>query len=65
MQAKLREICFIKHLFMFYCSRILLSYNNSFRILSNLPMGCNFTHTFAIGNVISGKGIISKPNQWD
>ena len=44
---------------------ILLSCNNSFKILNNLPMGCSFRHTFAIGNVISGKGILSKPNKWD
>ena len=38
-------------------SRILLC-NNPFRILNNLPMGCSVRHTLAIGNVISGKGII-------
>ena len=81
-----REICLIKHPFMFYCcknklftacfgniynasmmsklysfrliSMILLLRNNSFRILNNLPMGCSVRHTFTIGNVISGIGII-------
>ena len=38
-------------------SRIFLC-NNSFRILNNLPIGCGVRHTYAIGNVILGKGII-------
>ena len=37
---------------------MLLSYKFCFRILNNFPM-----HTFAIGNVISGKGILFKPNK--
>ena len=44
-----------------FISRILLC-KNSLRLLNNLPMGCSVRHILAIGNVISGKGIIGKPN---
>ena len=41
-----------------YISRNMFSYDNSFRILNNLPMTCSTMHMFAKAGVFSGKGII-------
>ena len=36
----------------------MFSYDNSFRILNNLPMTCITKHMFGKANVFSGKAII-------
>ena len=40
--------------------QFVVAYNNSFRILNNLPMRCSASHMFATANVSSGKCVIRK-----